>query len=51
MIHFLDDMTSSRQSESNYDFFYGYVNSFTMLNEFVVQYDRSIKDRHDVEET
>ncbi|XP_061342039.1 protein FAR1-RELATED SEQUENCE 5-like [Gastrolobium bilobum] len=43
-------MTTSGRSESINAFFDGYVNSNTMLNDFVTQYDKAIKSRRDAEE-
>ncbi|XP_061365391.1 protein FAR1-RELATED SEQUENCE 5-like [Gastrolobium bilobum] len=43
-------MTTSGQSESINAFFDGYVNSNTMLNDFVTQCDKAIKSRRDAEE-
>ncbi|XP_061357286.1 protein FAR1-RELATED SEQUENCE 5-like [Gastrolobium bilobum] len=43
-------MTTSGRSESINAFFDGYVNSNTMLNDFVTQYDKAIKCRRDAEE-
>ncbi|KAL7584490.1 protein FAR1-RELATED SEQUENCE 5-like [Lactuca sativa] len=47
---FFADMTTSGRSESIHSFFDGFVNSKTMLNEFVVQYDKAIESRRSVEE-
>ncbi|XP_061366892.1 protein FAR1-RELATED SEQUENCE 5-like [Gastrolobium bilobum] len=47
---FFAGMTTSGRSESINAFFYGYVNSNTMLNDFVIQYDKAIKSRRDAEE-
>ena len=43
-------MTTSGQSQSINSFFDGYVNSRTMLNEFVLQYDKAVESRRTVEE-
>ncbi|XP_076956854.1 protein FAR1-RELATED SEQUENCE 5-like [Bidens hawaiensis] len=47
---FFAGMTSSGRSESILSFFDGYVNSNTMLNEFVVQYDKAVEARGVTEE-
>lgn len=47
---FLAGMTTSGRSESIHSFFDGYVNSHTMLNEFVIQYDRAVDCRRAAEE-
>ncbi|XP_061352945.1 protein FAR1-RELATED SEQUENCE 5-like [Gastrolobium bilobum] len=47
---FFAGMTTSGRSESMNSFFDGYVNSNTMLNDFVIQYDKAIKSRRDAEE-
>ncbi|XP_061359450.1 protein FAR1-RELATED SEQUENCE 5-like [Gastrolobium bilobum] len=47
---FFVGMTTSGRSESINAFFDGYVNSNTMLNDFVTQYDKAIKSRKDAEE-
>ncbi|KAJ0650296.1 putative transcription factor FAR family [Helianthus annuus] len=47
---FFVGMTSSRRSESIHSFFDGYVNSKTMLNEFVRQYDKAVETRRAAEE-
>ncbi|XP_061341451.1 protein FAR1-RELATED SEQUENCE 5-like [Gastrolobium bilobum] len=47
---FFAGMTTSGRSESINAFFDGYVNSNTMLNDFVIQYDKEIKSRRDAEE-
>nr|XP_043625956.1 protein FAR1-RELATED SEQUENCE 7-like [Erigeron canadensis] len=47
---FFAGMTTSGRSESIHSFFDGYVNSNTMLNEFVVQYDNAVKCRRRAEE-
>ncbi|XP_061360344.1 protein FAR1-RELATED SEQUENCE 5-like [Gastrolobium bilobum] len=47
---FFAGMTTRGRSESINAFFYGYVNSNTMLNDFVTQYDKAIKSRRDAEE-
>ncbi|XP_061373449.1 protein FAR1-RELATED SEQUENCE 5-like [Gastrolobium bilobum] len=47
---FFAGMTTSGRSESINSFFDGYVNSNTMLNDFVIQYDKAIKSRRDAEE-
>ncbi|GKF22260.1 FAR1-related sequence 5-like protein, partial [Tanacetum coccineum] len=43
-------MTKSGRSESIHSFFDGFVNSSTMLNEFVIQYDKAIEARRATEE-
>ena len=43
-------MTTSGRSESIQSFFDEFVNSKTMLNEFVVQYDKAVASRRAVEE-
>ncbi|KAJ9556487.1 hypothetical protein OSB04_011101, partial [Centaurea solstitialis] len=47
---FLAGMTTSGRSESIHYFFDGFVNSRTMLNEFVIQYDRVVECRRAAEE-
>ncbi|XP_061375416.1 protein FAR1-RELATED SEQUENCE 5-like [Gastrolobium bilobum] len=47
---FFAGMTTSGRSESINAFFDGYVNSNTMLNDYVIQYDKAIKSRRDAEE-
>ncbi|XP_022000639.1 protein FAR1-RELATED SEQUENCE 5-like [Helianthus annuus] len=47
---FFAGMTSSGRSESIHSFFYGYINSKTMLNEFVIQYDKVVEARRAAEE-
>ncbi|CAI9284751.1 unnamed protein product [Lactuca saligna] len=47
---FFAGMTTTGRSESINSFFDGFVNSKTMLNEFVVQYDKAVKSRRDDEE-
>nr|XP_043615944.1 protein FAR1-RELATED SEQUENCE 5-like [Erigeron canadensis] len=47
---FLAGMTTSQRSESIHSYFDGYVNSNTMLNEFVIQYDKAVDDRRVAEE-
>ncbi|KAK2990920.1 hypothetical protein RJ640_028697 [Escallonia rubra] len=47
---FFAGMTTSGQSESIHLFFDGYVNSNTMLNEFVVKYDKAVYNRRHAEE-
>nr|XP_043615691.1 protein FAR1-RELATED SEQUENCE 5-like [Erigeron canadensis] len=47
---FLAGMTTSQRSESIHSYFDGYVNSNTMLNEFVIQYDKVVADRRAAEE-
>ncbi|KAJ9550561.1 hypothetical protein OSB04_014606 [Centaurea solstitialis] len=47
---FLTGMTTSRRSESIHSIFDGYVNSRTMLNEFVIQYDGAVDCRRAAEE-
>ncbi|KAJ9564552.1 hypothetical protein OSB04_000518 [Centaurea solstitialis] len=47
---FLAGMTTSGRSESIHSFFDGYVNSRTMLNQFVIQYDRAVDCRRAAEE-
>ncbi|KAK2968071.1 hypothetical protein RJ640_000486 [Escallonia rubra] len=47
---FLAGMTTSGRSESIHSFFDGYVNSNTMLNEFVVKYDKAVYNRRNAEE-
>ncbi|GJV59726.1 protein FAR1-related sequence 5 [Tanacetum coccineum] len=46
---FFAGMTTSGRSESIHSFFDGFVNSKTMLNEFVVQYDKAVSSRRSVE--
>ncbi|XP_023765163.1 protein FAR1-RELATED SEQUENCE 5-like [Lactuca sativa] len=47
---FFAGMTTTGQSESISSFFDGFVNSRTMLNEFVVQYDKAVESRRVAEE-
>lgn len=47
---FLAGMKTSGRSESINAFFGGYVNSNTMLNDFVIQYDKVITSQRDAEE-
>ncbi|XP_052624883.1 protein FAR1-RELATED SEQUENCE 5-like [Lactuca sativa] len=47
---FLAGMTTSGRSESINSFFDGFVNSNTMLNEFVVQYEKAVESRRAAEE-
>ncbi|GJY86281.1 FAR1-related sequence 5-like protein [Tanacetum coccineum] len=47
---FLAGMTTSGRSESIHSFFDGFVNSKTMLNEFVIQYDKAVEARRAAEE-
>ncbi|XP_021971456.1 protein FAR1-RELATED SEQUENCE 5-like [Helianthus annuus] len=47
---FFAGMTTSGRSESIHSFFDGYVNSKTMLNEFVIQYDKAVEARRAAEE-
>ncbi|GJX70858.1 FAR1-related sequence 5-like protein [Tanacetum coccineum] len=47
---FFAGMTTSGQSESIHSFFDGFVNSNTMLNEFVIQYDKAVNSRRAAEE-
>ncbi|KAJ0679329.1 putative transcription factor FAR family [Helianthus annuus] len=47
---FFAGMTSSGRSESIHSFFDGFVNSKTMLNEFVSQYDKAVETRRAAEE-
>ncbi|KAI3750370.1 hypothetical protein L2E82_21004 [Cichorium intybus] len=47
---FFAGMTTSGRSESIHSFFDGYVNSRTMLNEFVLQYDKAVESRRAAEE-
>nr|KAJ0192343.1 hypothetical protein LSAT_V11C800419870 [Lactuca sativa]KAJ0210957.1 hypothetical protein LSAT_V11C400218080 [Lactuca sativa] len=47
---FFAGMTTTGRSESINSFFDGFVNSRTMLNEFVVQYDKAIESRRAAEE-
>ena len=47
---FLAGMTTSGRSESINSFFDGFVNSSTMLNEFVIQYDKAVKSQRAAEE-
>ncbi|XP_023739809.1 protein FAR1-RELATED SEQUENCE 7-like [Lactuca sativa] len=47
---FFAGMTTSERSESIQSFFDGFVNSKTMLNEFVVQYDKAVHSRRAAEE-
>ncbi|GJS82356.1 FAR1-related sequence 5-like protein [Tanacetum coccineum] len=46
---FVADMTTSGRSESMHSFFDGFVNAKTMLNDFVVQYDKAISSRRRAE--
>ena len=43
-------MTTSGRSESIHSFFDGFVNSKTMLNEFVIQFDKAVDTRRAAEE-
>ncbi|KAL4568104.1 hypothetical protein LXL04_023705 [Taraxacum kok-saghyz] len=43
-------MTTSGRSESIHSFFDGFINSRTMLNEFVIQYDKAVESRRASEE-
>lgn len=43
-------MTTSGRSESIHAFFDGFVNSKTMLNDFVIQYDKAVTSRRSAEE-
>ncbi|GJT38663.1 FAR1-related sequence 5-like protein [Tanacetum coccineum] len=43
-------MTTSGRSESIHSFFDGFVNSKTVLNEFVIQYDKAVEARRAAEE-
>ncbi|XP_052627778.1 protein FAR1-RELATED SEQUENCE 5-like [Lactuca sativa] len=47
---FLAGMTTSGRSQSINSFFDGFVNSKTLLNEFVVQYDKAVDSRRAAEE-
>ena len=47
---FFAGMTTSGRSESIHSFFDGYVNANTMLNEFIVQYDKTCVSRRAAEE-
>ncbi|KAK2993400.1 hypothetical protein RJ640_012641, partial [Escallonia rubra] len=47
---FFAGITTSGRSESIHSFFDGYVNSNTMLNEFVVKYDKAVYNRRYAEE-
>ncbi|XP_052622639.1 protein FAR1-RELATED SEQUENCE 5-like [Lactuca sativa] len=47
---FFAGMTTTRRSESINSFFDGFVNSRTMLNEFVEQYDKVVESRRAAEE-
>ncbi|XP_023731549.1 protein FAR1-RELATED SEQUENCE 5-like [Lactuca sativa] len=47
---FFAGMTTIGRSESINSFFNGFVNSRTMLNEFVVQYDKAVESRRAAEE-
>ncbi|PWA58420.1 FAR1 DNA binding domain, FHY3/FAR1 family [Artemisia annua] len=47
---FLAGMTTSGRSESIHSFFDGFVNSKTMLNEFVIQFDKAVDTRRAAEE-
>ncbi|KAK1362024.1 hypothetical protein POM88_046498 [Heracleum sosnowskyi] len=47
---FLAGMTTSGRSESINAFFDGYVNSNTMLSDFVIQYDKALASRRKKEE-
>ncbi|KAK2992644.1 hypothetical protein RJ640_023954 [Escallonia rubra] len=47
---FFAGMTTSGRSESIHSYFDGFVDSSTMLNEFVVQYDEVVKSRRKAEE-
>ncbi|XP_023763062.1 protein FAR1-RELATED SEQUENCE 5-like [Lactuca sativa] len=47
---FFASMTTTGRSESINSFFDGFVNSRTMLNEFVVQYDKAVESRRAAEE-
>ncbi|GJY62430.1 FAR1-related sequence 5-like protein [Tanacetum coccineum] len=46
---FFGGMTTSGRSESIHSFFDGFVNSKTMLNDFVVQYDKAVNARRSAE--
>ncbi|GKC59106.1 FAR1-related sequence 5-like protein, partial [Tanacetum coccineum] len=46
---FFAGMTTSGKSESIHSFFDGFVNAKTMLNEFVVQYDKAVSSRRSAE--
>lgn len=47
---FFAGMTTSGRSESIHSYFDGFVNSNTMLNEFVIQYDKAVRARRVAEE-
>ncbi|KAL7612830.1 hypothetical protein Lser_V15G07827 [Lactuca serriola] len=47
---FFAGMTTSGRSDSIHSFFDGFVNSKTMLNEFVLQYDKAVDSRRAAEE-
>ncbi|GJU09956.1 FAR1-related sequence 5-like protein, partial [Tanacetum coccineum] len=47
---FFAGMTTNGRSESIHSFFDGFVNSNTMLNEFVIQYDKAVNSRRAAEE-
>ncbi|KAL7592957.1 hypothetical protein Lser_V15G32446 [Lactuca serriola] len=47
---FFAGMTTTGRSESINSFFDGFVNSRTMLNEFVLQYDKAVESRRAAEE-
>ncbi|GJW97933.1 FAR1-related sequence 5-like protein [Tanacetum coccineum] len=47
---FLAGMTTSGRSESIHSFYDGFVNSKTMLNEFVIQFDKAVDTRRAAEE-
>ncbi|XP_023747714.1 protein FAR1-RELATED SEQUENCE 9-like [Lactuca sativa] len=47
---FFAGMTTTGRSESINSFFDGFVNSRTMLNEFIVQYDKAVESRRAAEE-
>ncbi|GKC41070.1 FAR1-related sequence 5-like protein [Tanacetum coccineum] len=47
---FLAGMTTSGRSESIHSFFDGFMNSKTMLNEFVIQFDKVVDTRRAAEE-
>ncbi|GJZ68868.1 FAR1-related sequence 5-like protein [Tanacetum coccineum] len=46
---FFAGMTTSGRSESIHSFFDGFVNAKTMLNDFVVQYDKAVSSRRSAE--
>ncbi|GJV35725.1 putative ribonuclease H-like domain-containing protein [Tanacetum coccineum] len=46
---FFADMKTSGRSESIHSFFDGFVNSKTLLNDFVVQYDKAVNSRRSAE--